>query len=151
MSSEANPPVLEPFTVTVVDRNVKHQVEGEPEEEGHPDHEVQGVMFATNVKYIFEDDQELLPEQEDPAIENVVIIEADESLRVTQVELISDQFKQVGYEVRDGNEVCIDALSRFETPRQLGNLPLEKLVQLYKLQNDQLHSLFNTLHHHHHH
>ncbi|CUS21596.1 LAQU0S03e06238g1_1 [Lachancea quebecensis] len=145
MSSETNLPAVEPFTVTVVDRNVKHQIENGAGEEGHPDHELQGVMFATNVKYIFEDDEEPLPEQEDPAIENVVIIEADESLRVTQVELISDQFKQLGFEVHDGNEVSIDALSRFETPRQLGSLPLEKLVQLYKLQNDQLHSLFNTL------
>ena len=146
MGSSTDLAVIEPYIVTVEDRNVKHELSETVETSTHPDHESQAIMFLTNVKYIFEDDEEPLHEQEeDAAIENVVVIEASENLEVKQVELISDEFKQLGFQVRDGSEVAIEALSQFEMPAAPEQLPLERLFQLYRTQNDQLHSLFNTL------
>ncbi|SCU78669.1 LANO_0A03598g1_1 [Lachancea nothofagi CBS 11611] len=138
---------MDAFVVTVVDRNVKHGL-APALKFGHPDHESQALMFACNVKYIFEDDEESVAEGDDGGIENVVVIETNGGLKVTNVELISERFKLLEYETAedDNHEVVISAMSKFEgLGEEFRELPLERLVEIYRLRNDQLESLFNTL------
>ncbi|SCU91641.1 LAFA_0F04962g1_1 [Lachancea sp. 'fantastica'] len=137
---------MEPCIVTVLDCNVKHGSIGPVTGAPHPDHETTAMMFPTNVKYVFEDDEDLEVEHEGDGIENVVVVETNAELEVTHVELISDRFKQLSWETTedDPHELHLRVMSRFE-PLENEDLPLEELIRVYKIRNDQLHSLFNTL------
>ncbi|CEP61201.1 Atg31p LALA0_S02e09010g [Lachancea lanzarotensis] len=137
---------MEPFIVTVLDCNVKHGLVSPVSGIPHPDHETTAMMFPTNVKYVFEDDEELVVEHEEDGIENVVVVETNAELEVTHVELISDRFKQLSWNTTqdDPHELHMRVLSRFESLED-EELPLEELIRIYKTRNDQLHSLFNTL------
>ncbi|SCU93779.1 LAME_0F04962g1_1 [Lachancea meyersii CBS 8951] len=139
---------MDPFIITAVDCNVKHEVMAMNGDGGrHPDHETTAMTFPTNVKYVFEDDEDLSVDHEDEEIGNVVVVETNANLEVTHVELISDRFKQLSWETAqdDNQELHMRVISRFEPLLEADDLPLEKLMEIYQKRNEQLNNLFNTL------
>lgn len=133
---------MEPFVITVTDKSIIHELESRSQSSKHPDHDSQALMFPTNIRYIFEDDE---PEQdEDPQVENVIVAEVEKDMRVKHVELISDEYQLLSYQSTGENELELEAVSKFQNVHSQ-NLPLKKLIELYKRQNEQLDSLFNTL------
>ncbi|SCU80401.1 LADA_0B07200g1_1 [Lachancea dasiensis] len=135
---------MEPLVISVVDCNVKHGLEAQGAD--HPDHESQALMFPTNVKYIFEDDEESLVEEEYDGVENVIVVEANANLEVTRVEVISDDYKLLKFETAEDDELMISAVSKFEPlDRETWDQPLEKLVEIYRCRNEQLERLYETL------
>ncbi|CAG61687.1 uncharacterized protein GVI51_K11517 [Nakaseomyces glabratus] len=88
---------MEPLSLTVYDRNIWHLFK---KEEGAPQ-----AMFPTNIKYIFEDDDDVADvddlvfqqQQPDSELENVIIVEIDGAGQLENVELISDQYEMLSY------------------------------------------------------
>ncbi|SCU84055.1 LAMI_0C06018g1_1 [Lachancea mirantina] len=132
-----------PFTLTVHDRNVSHTLATTNTGAQHPDHASKAISFPTNIRYVFEDDEDFVAE-EDADIENILIVEVDPNLKVTQVELISDEYQLLSFESQADNELELDVLSRFCT-LETESQDLDELMQIYKTQNEQLNSIFNAL------
>ncbi|CCH62238.1 hypothetical protein TBLA_0G03010 [Henningerozyma blattae CBS 6284] len=117
-------------------------------------------MYPTNIKYIFEEDDDvpdiaLLNESNDSNIENIIIIDIESSGYVSDIQLISDHFQLLSYkdtmeesETYDTPPYCdikLDVLSRFEEMKGIGErVSLDDLVKLYLIQNEQLTSISNS-------
>lgn len=140
---------MDPFTFTFFDDNVSHQLYADTDPSTHPDHASSALTFGTNIRYIFEDDQDqpLGEEQEvknDEGIENVVIMQLDDCLNISNMELISDNYQLLSYESHTDNHVSLQVLSKFEELVD-EHLTLEELRSLYSTQNKQLQKIISLL------
>lgn len=124
-------------------------------------------MFPNRIKYIFEDDLEdsgrnnpkdiVIHDDEASAYENIIIVDMDEYYQVEKLKLISDKFQLLGFEsvggINDENsvknlykEVNIEVVSKFKDLSNISKeLPLNKLINIYNIQNKQLQSLYDSI------
>lgn len=147
---------LRPLTFTVYDRNVRHMLSYGNESSSHytPDGNSH-AMFPTNIKYVFEDDDTSLTPVEsenDDGIENIILVNLEESGTLSGVELISDQFEMLSYKgVTNGNDQMIDdveleVVSQFtDLSHLVHDLPLDELIKLYMIQNEQMQTISNSM------
>ncbi|CAI7067209.1 ATV_collapsed_G0008800.mRNA.1.CDS.1 [Saccharomyces cerevisiae] len=109
-------------TVTVYDKNVKYRLEENIKNNKGPSNDDQPAynneskstdrsdyaMFPTNIKYIFEDNNDELVDSSDAALtagidkvgdelENVIIVQLDESGSLEDITLISDQYELLSH------------------------------------------------------
>ncbi|QHS72244.1 Atg31p [Saccharomyces paradoxus] len=109
-------------TVTVYDKNVKHRLEENVKNSKGPINNNQSAynneskstdgsdyaMFPTNVRYIFEDNNDEIVDSSDAALtagidkdedelENVIIVQLDESGSLEDITLISDQYELLSH------------------------------------------------------
>lgn len=153
---------MDPLTITVYDRNVRYMLNDGNQSSGYrtPDGSTH-AMFPTNMKYIFENDDDG-DEQEadtDEGIENVIIVHLEQSGALTSVQLISDRFELLSYkrgiastinedkekENRD-QDVELDVVSQFcDLSPYVHDLPLDELIRLYTIQNEQMQIISNSM------
>ncbi|CAR25587.1 hypothetical protein ZYGR_0A01520 [Zygosaccharomyces rouxii] len=147
---------MHPLTITVYDRNVRHMLSDDNQSSSH--HTPDGnshAMFPTNIKYVFEDDDTSLAPTEsenDDGIENMIIVNLEESGTLSGVELISDQFEMLSYKgVTSGNDPMVDdveleVVSQFtDLSNLVHDLPLDELIRLYVIQNEQMQTISNSM------
>ncbi|KAL3232257.1 Citrinin resistance protein, mitochondrial [Nakaseomyces bracarensis] len=111
--------VFEPVSLTVYDRNIWHLFKKGPAVGETPQ-----AMFPTNIRYIFDDDEDIsIPTpsnnginmtNEADGVENVIILNIDEKGDLENVELISDNYEMLSYrKSRPVNLAESRSLSRF--------------------------------------
>ncbi|AMD21597.1 HFL259Wp [Eremothecium sinecaudum] len=119
----------------------------------HPDDSARDAVFLTNIKHIFDDDDdytinlgELGPIDSDDDIEHVILIQVDSQSEVKKVELISDEFQLLNYELESKNDLVLNILSKFPTeiPNE-NSVELSELIARYRMQNNHLAKLINDL------
>ena len=147
---------MQPLTITVYDRNVRHMLSDGNQSSSHytPDGNSH-AMFPTNIRYVFEDDDtNLTPieSENDDGIENVIIVKLEESGTLSGVELISDQFEMLSYKGGTSgsdqmvDDVELEVVSRFTALSHLvDDLPLDELIRLYIIQNEQMQTISNSM------
>lgn len=152
--------MLEPIAITITDKNIKY-INSTNEEKNNNDGK---QMFLTNIKYIFDDDDPLLINDDtnigfenanNDNIENILMINMKSLTEINNIELISDKFKLLDYnlwsqngKITDFNDLDleIDVLSLFQDWKNEGNeFTLNELIDLYKIQNTQLKLMMNNL------
>ncbi|CCK71549.1 Atg31p KNAG_0H01360 [Huiozyma naganishii CBS 8797] len=155
---------MDPITLCVNDKNVCQALS--PQNQSWKDslsesptyrQSIGKSMFPTNIKYIF--DGEEICNKEDDA-ENVIILEMSEGGQVESVEMISDDFELLRFKNNgenplldttvQGNKLNIDleldVVSKFRELSEItADLSLEELVNVYKIQNEQLRSIYNSI------
>lgn len=151
---------MEPITLTVIDENVSFLLNSDESHGSWKETNSGKVMFPTNIQYIFENDA--TPNNGtnggDTDIENIIIIDLDESLSIEDIELISDKYEMLSYRKNEmvdagkqddepsGLDIEIDVLSKFKALTSSTNeLSLEKLIELYNTQNEQLEQLSRSI------
>lgn len=147
---------MEPLTLTVYDRNVKHTLNDGSQSSTHrtPDGNSH-AMFPTNIRYLFEDDDTSLTpieSENNNGIENIIIVSLEEAGTLGDVELISDQFEMLSYKgVSSGSDQVVDDLelevvSEFtDLTNLVHDLPLDELIRLYVTQNEQMQIISNSM------
>ena len=171
---------MEPFFVSVMDNNVEHHFnEGDTISDCGKDSKIDfqntsdqlscnaKCMFPNKIKYIFDDDLvergnnsvegDIILDDEDLDYENIIIIDMDENHHVLNLNLISDKYQLLKYDIvgdaedrksleKSYKEINIEVVSKF---RNLSNvakdLPLNKLIDIYNIQNTQLQSLYDSI------
>lgn len=148
---------VQPLTITVYDRNVRHMLSDGNESSSH--HTPDGnshAMFPTNIRYVFEDDDTgltALESENDDAIENMIIVNLEDSGDLSEVELISDQFEMLSYKGMSSgtndqitDDIELEVVSRFADLSDLvQDLPLDELIKLYVIQNEQMQTISNSM------
>lgn len=147
---------MDPLTITVYDRNVKHMLGDSSQSNSHRTPDANShAMFPTNIKYVFEDDDEILTTVDaanNESVENILILNLDDSGALEGVELISDHFQILSYKgVANGNNNVVDdieleVVSEFADLSVLArDLPLDELIKLYVIQNEQMQTISNSM------
>ncbi|CDH10302.1 related to Autophagy-related protein 31 [Zygosaccharomyces bailii ISA1307] len=113
------------------------------------------AMFPTNIEYVFEDDDAILTGVDaanNESVENILILNLDDSGALEGVELISDHFQILSYKgVANGNNHIVDdieleVVSEFADLSVLArDLPLDELIKLYVIQNEQMQTISNSM------
>ncbi|CAI4057892.1 hypothetical protein SKDZ_04G2510 [Saccharomyces kudriavzevii ZP591] len=108
------------ITVTVYDKNVKHKLEenvrsskglssNDPSKYNNESKGIDGsdyAMFPTNIKYLFEDNDDVDSSdtaltaginQDEDELENVIIVQLDESGSLEDITVISDQYELLSH------------------------------------------------------
>lgn len=147
---------MEPLTITVYDRNVKYMLGDGSQSSSHrtPDANSHAI-FPTNIKYVFEDDDASVTgmgSENDENVENVLVVNLDESGALDGVELISDRLQILSYKgVSSGNDQVIndielEVVSEFaDLSNLVHDLPLDELIRLYVIQNEQMQTISNSM------
>lgn len=170
---------MEPFFVSVLDKNVEHLFNGDAISDYEKDLKVAfqktwdqsgcngKYMFPNRIKYIFDDDLVdsgknnvegvVVPTDESSDYENIIIIDMDENYRVVDLSLISDKYQLLKYNIvgdtedrkhleTSYNEVNVEVVSKFKNLSSIArDLPLNKLIDIYNIQNTQLQSLYESI------
>lgn len=135
---------------------------------------IENASFPTNIKYIFEDSANTTTDTEfeipqDDYIENVIVVNLDSSYNLEHVELVSDNFELLSFRkdtteeeqkpntpipetsfnqnITVPDQLCVDleVLSKFKSNEEFENLPLDKLIRLYNIQNEQMRQISNSI------
>lgn len=147
---------MDPLTIIVYDRNVKHTLGDSSQSTSHRTPDANShAMFPTNIKYVFEDDDALLTTvdaENNESVENILILNLDDSGALEGVELISDHFQILSYKgIANGNDQVVDdveleVVSEFADLSVLArDLPLDELIKLYVIQNEQMQTISNSM------
>ncbi|AQZ17677.1 CIS1 (YDR022C) [Zygosaccharomyces parabailii] len=147
---------MDPLTITVYDRNVKHMLGDSSQSNSHRTPDANShAMFPTNIEYVFEDDDAILTGVDaanNESVENILILNLDDSGALEGVELISDHFQILSYKgVANGNNHIVDdieleVVSEFADLSVLArDLPLDELIKLYVIQNEQMQTISNSM------
>ncbi|SJM83270.1 related to Autophagy-related protein 31 [Zygosaccharomyces bailii] len=147
---------MDPLTIIVYDRNVKHTLGDSSPSTSHRTPDANShAMFPTNIKYVFEDDDALLTTvdaENNESVENILILNLDDSGALEGVELISDHFQILSYKgIANGNDQVVDdveleVVSEFADLSVLArDLPLDELIKLYVIQNEQMQTISNSM------
>ncbi|CCE65666.1 hypothetical protein TPHA_0M00910 [Tetrapisispora phaffii CBS 4417] len=156
--------------ITVLDTNISHIIKngGQHKAEetslnlfkGH-NHLNKALSFPTNIRYIFEDDDNELEINnlkgtiDELDIENIIVIDLDTDNSLQKVQLISDKYELLSYKEKSCNEnstnpkisekeIELKVLSQF---KEFEHIPeqysLEDLIKLYAIQNEQIEELID--------
>ncbi|AQZ16050.1 CIS1 (YDR022C) [Zygosaccharomyces parabailii] len=147
---------MDPLTIIVYDRNVKHTLGDSSQSTSHRTPDANShAMFPTNIKYVFEDDDAILTivdAENNESVENILILNLDDSGALEGVELISDHFQILSYKgIANGNDQVVDdveleVVSEFADLSVLArDLPLDELIKLYVIQNEQMQTISNSM------
>ncbi|AET39767.1 Atg31p Ecym_4754 [Eremothecium cymbalariae DBVPG len=139
------------FTIIAVDESAAEHVSvtADKADCSYPERTVQNAMFLTNVRYIFEDDEDYNLDERtmvDEDVENVVVVDLDEFLNLRSVELISERFQMLNYSLGTENEITLKVLSQFPAEvENAENRGLDELIYRYRKQNRALQYLIDGL------
>lgn len=169
-----------PITLTVYDKNIaadetilRNTIDIESHTRSLNPTTTENTSFPSNIKYIFEEEpdpphEETFDVPENDCIENVIVVNLDDTHDVKSVELLSDNFELLSFYKENASEdeqgltgtdpntqgdmnqpgqVCIglDVLSKFKHSESLEKLPLKELITLYNMQNEQMQKLSNSI------
>ncbi|AEY97397.1 FAER409Cp [Eremothecium gossypii FDAG1] len=142
---------MEPFVITAseCDCNSAHSSRVSKDGYALSDELSNETMFLTQVKYIFEGEEDHIDDntmQEiNTDIVNVVIVELDETLEIKNVELISDEYQLLGFSNDADNDLNLTILSEFPADVSPETRDLGKLVTRYQHQNKHLKHMLQEL------
>ncbi|AGO14202.1 AaceriAER409Cp [[Ashbya] aceris (nom. inval.)] len=142
---------MEPFVITAseCDCNSAHSARLSKDGYTLSDDLSHETMFLTNVKYIFDGEEDHIDDNTMPEtnteIMNVVVVELDETLEIRNVELISDEYQLLGYSNEADNDLKLTILSEFPAEPAPENGDLAKLVSRYQHQNKHLKHMLEDL------
>lgn len=155
--------MFEPIFITITDKNVAYDNVNNDIESNLLNNDGK-KMFLTNIKYIFDDDDPLLINEEtnigfdhanDRDIDNVFMVNMHSLTNIDNIELISDKFKLLNYNLWskeeknidfDNLDLEIDVISQFQDlTKKSDELTLNELIDLYRIQNEQIKSMMNNI------
>lgn len=168
---------MEPITLSVDDSNIIYKI-NRNENNNRLDDSTDNIdpngnahiMFPTNIKYIFDDEidepshfDSIMNIDSHDEIENVIVIKIDESYRLEDVELISENFellsfnkdnlsntfdkmKDQGSDSTDHMGIELEVVSKFnDIGSMVDDLSLDELINLYTIQSEQIKKISNSI------
>ncbi|CCC67602.1 hypothetical protein NCAS_0A10440 [Naumovozyma castellii] len=169
MESNATTNTIGNLTLIVREKNIYHTIVKDKESQysssSNPECATD-VTFPTNIKYIFEDDEEhekvigldttSLGSSKD-TIENVIVVQLDENGAFEDVDLISENYILLDViksedtvdenkNISRNHDIELQVLSKFRDLSPIANdLPLDDMISLYRIQNEQIETICNSL------
>ncbi|CAB4253138.1 similar to Saccharomyces cerevisiae YDR022C CIS1 Autophagy-specific protein required for autophagosome formation [Maudiozyma barnettii] len=162
---------MEPIVLSVSDENIFYELSSK-KQNGTDRSDNRHIIYPTHFKYIFEDPEETIPSSaepisdinEDDSVENVIVLNFNESHKLLKVELLSENAELLSFKLNknlnsltkledsqneDSNQVLdieLDVVSNFRNIDSLtDDLPLDKLIKLYNVQNDQIQKITDSI------
>ncbi|SMN20314.1 similar to Saccharomyces cerevisiae YDR022C CIS1 Autophagy-specific protein required for autophagosome formation [Maudiozyma saulgeensis] len=162
---------MEPVVLSVFDKNIFYELSNK-KSTGAEQSNSRHVVFPTHFKYIFDDPEETIISSTEPVsdinddegIENVIVLNLDESYNLLKVELLSENVELLSFkqnknqssltkldEPQDDSsmkvyDIELDVVSNFKDVDSLtDNLSLDELIKLFNVQNDQIQKITNSI------
>lgn len=136
---------MKPYTISVFDSSKNSSNKYSADNESHED------LFLTNIKYLFDDDNDLNIEElrlsdSENEIEHVIVLEINVDSTISDIEVVSDRFQLIDFKLESENDIRLNVLSEFSSEiEDKDTISLEKLIYEYKVRNRHLYKLISDL------